>query len=160
MVLIIMGVAGSGKTSVGKLLSEKLDWQYFEGDAYHPKENVEKMSNGIPLNDKDRMPWLLKLRSIIEDSLAKGTNIILTCSALKESYRKILKVSDEVRFIYLKGGYELIEDRMMKRNDHFMKPGMLKSQFEALEEPKDALAIDIDNSCENIIDVILKNLKL
>ena len=144
MVLIIMGVAGCGKTTVGRMLSEKLGWKYFEGDEYHPKENVAKMSAGIPLNDDDRKPWLLKLRSIIEDALALGTNIILTCSALKESYREILKVNDDVKFIYLKGSYELIESRMKLRKDHFMKPGMLKSQFDALEEPTEAIIIDID----------------
>jgi len=159
MVLIIMGVSGCGKTTVGKMLSEKLGWKYFEGDDYHSKENVEKMSKGVPLSDDDRKPWLLKLRSIIEDSLASGTNIILSSSALKESYRKILKVNDGVKFIYLKGSYELIESRMRLRKDHFMKPGMLRSQFEALEEPSDAIAIDINQSLEEIEKNILKEIQ-
>ena len=156
MVLIIMGVAGCGKTTVGRMLSVKLGWKYFEGDEYHPKENVAKMSAGIPLNDDDRKPWLLKLRSIIEDALAQGTNIILTCSALKESYREILKVNDDVKFIYLKGSYELIESRMKLRKDHFMKPGMLKSQFDALEEPTEAIIIDIDQELNKIVDEIIR----
>ncbi len=159
MVLIIMGVAGCGKTSVGKMLSEKLGWKYYEGDNYHPKENVEKMSNGIPLNDEDRMPWLLKLRTIIEDALSHSENIILSSSALKEAYRKILKVNDGVKFIYLKGSYELIEARMKMRKDHFMKPGMLKSQFEALEEPANAITIDIDQPLEKIVENILQKIK-
>ncbi len=159
MVLIIMGVAGSGKTSVGKMLSEKLGWKYYEGDNYHPKENVEKMSHGIPLNDEDRIPWLLKLRTIIEDALSNGESIILSSSALKEAYRKILKVNDQVKFIYLKGSYELIEARMKMRKDHFMKPGMLKSQFEALEEPADAIAIDIDQPLEKIVENILQKIE-
>ena len=158
MVLIIMGVAGCGKTSVGKMLSERLGWKYYEGDEYHPKENVEKMSQGIPLNDEDRMPWLLKLRTIIEDSLKNGANIILSSSALKEAYRKILKVNDDVRFIYLKGSYELIESRMKLRKDHFMKPGMLKSQFDALEEPSDAIVIGIDQSLKEIRENILQKI--
>lgn len=160
MVLIVMGVAGCGKTSVGRMLSEKLGWKYYEGDDYHPKENVEKMSNGIPLNDDDRKPWLLKLRSIIEDALSQGINIIITCSALKESYREILKVNKEVKFIYLKGSYELIEARMKLRKNHFMKPGMLKSQFEALQEPADAITIEIDQSLEDIQKNILSEIKL
>ena len=154
-----MGVSGCGKTTVGKMLSDKLGWKYYEGDDYHPKENVEKMSKGIPLSDDDRKPWLLKLRSIIEDSLANGTNIILSSSALKESYRKLLKVNDEVKFIYLKGNYELIESRMSLRKDHFMKPGMLKSQFDALEEPSDAIAIDINQSLEEIEKNILQEIQ-
>ncbi len=158
MVVIPMGVAGCGKTTVGKMLSERLGWKYFEGDEYHPKENVEKMSNGIPLNDDDRMPWLLKLRSIIEDSLAYNENIVLTCSALKESYRKILKLNEQVKFVYLKGSYALIESRMKLRKDHFMKPGMLKSQFEALEEPADAILINIDQPLKKIIDKVLREI--
>ena len=153
-----MGVAGCGKTSVGKMLSERLGWKYYEGDEYHPKENVEKMSQGIPLNDEDRMPWLLKLRTIIEDSLKNGANIILSSSALKEAYRKILKVNDDVKFIYLKGSYELIESRMKLRKDHFMKPGMLKSQFDALEEPSDAIVIGIDQSLKEIRENILQKI--
>ncbi len=156
MVLIIMGVSGSGKTTVGKILSNKLGWIYFEGDEYHPKENVEKMSAGIPLNDDDRKPWLLKLRSIIEDALSHEKNIVLTCSALKKSYREILKVNDDVKFVYLKGSYDLIELRMLQRKNHFMKPGMLKSQFETLEEPEDAITISIDSELNVIIESIVK----
>lgn len=156
MVLVIMGVSGSGKTSVGKLLCEKLGWKYFEGDEYHPKENIEKMSQGFPLNDDDRKPWLLKLRSLIEESLMQEKNIILTCSGLKESYRKILKVNNDVKFIYLKGSYELIESRMKLRKDHFMKPGMLSSQFEALQEPTDAMVINIDQELNKIVGEIVQ----
>lgn len=158
MVLIIMGVSGCGKTTIGKMLSAKLNWKYFEGDEYHPPENIEKMKNGIPLDDSDRQPWLLTLRSIIQDSQDKKVNIILTCSSLKESYRKILKINNEVKFVYLKGSYGLIEKRMNERKDHFMKPGMLKSQFDALEEPTDAIIVDIDNSLENILIQILNKL--
>lgn len=158
MVLIIMGVSGCGKTTIGKMLSAKLNWKYFEGDEYHPQENIEKMKNGIPLDDSDRKPWLLKLRSIIQDSQNQKNNIVLTCSSLKESYRNILKVNNEVKFVYLKGSYGLIEKRMSERKDHFMKPGMLQSQFDALEEPADAIIIDIDNSSENILTQILNKL--
>ena len=159
MVLILMGVAGCGKTSVGRMLAERLRWKYYEGDEYHPKENVEKMSNGIPLNDQDRMPWLLMLRTIIKDALSHNENIILSSSALKEAYRKILKVNNQIKFIYLKGSYDLIESRMKLRKDHFMKSGMLKSQFEALEEPADAIVIDIDQPLEKIVEIILQKIK-
>lgn len=158
MVLIIMGVSGCGKTTIGKMLSAKLNWKYFEGDEYHPAENIEKMKNGIPLDDSDRKPWLLKLRSIIQDALDQKINIVLTCSSLKESYRKILRINNEVKFVYLKGSYSLIEKRMKERTDHFMKPGMLQSQFDALEEPTDAIIVDIDNSSENILSQILNKL--
>ena len=158
MVLIIMGVSGCGKTTIGKMLSAKLNLKYFEGDEYHPRENIEKMKNGIPLDDSDRIPWLLKLRSIIQESQDQKINIVLTCSSLKESYRKILKVNNEVKFVYLKGNYGLIEKRMNERKDHFMKPEMLQSQFDTLEEPTDAIIVDIDNSSENILNQILNKL--
>lgn len=153
-----MGVSGSGKTSAGKSLSEKLNWKYFEGDEYHPKENVEKMKNGIPLNDEDRLPWLLYLRKIIEEAIQKKENIILSCSALKESYRKILKANKDVQFVYLKGSFDTIQKRMEERKNHFMKPGMLKSQFEALEEPSDAIEISVDDSIEYIVSEIINKI--
>ncbi|MHB1688346.1 MAG: gluconokinase [Ignavibacteriaceae bacterium] len=159
MVLIIMGVSGSGKTTIGKLLSDKLGWRFYEGDEYHPKENIEKMKNGISLNDEDRKPWLMKLRSIIEESISKKNNIIISCSALKESYRKILQVNNEVNFVYLKGSFEMVEKRMKEREDHFMKPGMLQSQFDALDEPKNAIIVDIENSSEKITINILNKIK-
>lgn len=146
-----MGVSGSGKTTVGKAVSNKFGWKYYEGDEYHPAENVEKMKNWIPLNDEDRLPWLLSLRKVIEEAISKRENIVISCSALKEAYRKILKVSEEVKFIYLKGSYDLIRKRMEERIPHFFKPEMLKSQFDVLKEPQQAIEIDISKSSESII---------
>ncbi|MGD1006429.1 MAG: gluconokinase [Ignavibacteriaceae bacterium] len=157
MIFIVMGVSGSGKTTVAKAVSNKFGWKYYEGDEYHPAENVEKMKNWIPLNDEDRLPWLLSLRKVVEEAISKRENIVISCSALKEAYRKILKVSEEVKFIYLKGSYDLIRKRMEERIPHFFKPEMLKSQFDVLEEPQQAIEIDISKSSESIIgDVIDK----
>ncbi len=151
MIFIVMGVSGSGKTTVAKAVSNKFGWKYYEGDEYHPAENVEKMKNWIPLNDEDRLPWLLSLRKVIEEAISKRENIVISCSALKEAYRKILKVSEEVKFIYLKGSYDLIRKRMEERIPHFFKPEMLKSQFDVLKEPQQAIEIDISKSSESII---------
>ncbi len=155
-----MGVSGSGKTTIGKELCGRLNWRYYEGDDYHPESNVKKMSNGIPLTDDDRRPWLMKLRSLIEESLNKNENIVLACSALKKSYRNILKINEEVRIVYLKGSFELIKERLEQREAHFMKAGMLRSQFDALEEPKDVHTVKIDKSVPEIVDKIIEDLDL
>jgi gluconokinase len=153
---IIMGVSGCGKTSVGKALAERLGWDFYDADDYHPAENVAKMASGIPLNDKDRAPWLEELHKLIADSLARGRPGVLACSALKERYRRaLLAGTPGVQFVHLKGSYELIWSRMNMRADHYMKPHMLQSQFDALEEPSDALVVDISLSIEEIVDCIL-----
>ena len=154
IVIVIMGVSGSGKTRVGSLLANTLNWMYRDADNFHSRENLEKMSNGIPLTDQDRAGWLLKLRGLISRYIEKDEDLILPCSALKESYRQILRVNEEVRFVYLRGTYEQIEARMRERSGHFMKPEMLKSQFEILEEPRDALTVDISNTPQEIVKLI------
>jgi gluconokinase len=159
MIFIIMGVSGSGKSTVGKSVSKELGWKFYEGDEYHPAENVQKMKNGSPLNDEDRLPWLLSLRKIIEDAFEKKENIIISCSALKQAYRDILKVNDEVKFIYLKGSYDLIKKRMEVRANHFFKPAMLKSQFETLEEPEAVIEIDISVATESTINEVVNRIK-
>jgi gluconokinase len=157
MIFIVMGVSGSGKTTVGKTVSSQFGWKFYEGDEYHPAKNMEKMKNGIPLNDKDRLPWLLCLKKIIEEALENKENIIISCSALKEAYRKILKINNDVKFIYLKGSYDLVKKRMEERGSHFFKPAMLKSQLDDLEEPKDVIEIDISGSKDSVVkDVITK----
>jgi gluconokinase len=158
MIFIIMGVSGSGKSTIGEAVSSKLGWKYYEGDNFHPAANIEKMKNGIPLNDDDRMPWLNSIRKVIEEAISRHESIIISCSALKEKYRAILKVDDGVGLIYLKGSYDLIKKRMEERTDHFFKPEMLKSQFDALEEPADAVQIDISNSPGMIIKEVLKKI--
>ena len=157
---IVMGVSGCGKSSVGKALAERLGWDFYDADDFHPPENVAKMVNGIPLDDSDRAPWLATLHDLISSSLKADQPGVLACSALKERYRQqLLKDNDDVQFVYLKGSYDLIWSRMSKRQDHYMKPQMLKSQFEALEEPTNALTLDISKSVGEIVGDILKSMK-
>ncbi|MEA5078172.1 MAG: gluconokinase [Anaerolineaceae bacterium] len=161
MFLIVMGVSGCGKSTVGKGLAEELGWPFYDGDDFHPAENVAKMSKGIPLNDEDRAGWLAALADLIRSSLAQGKPGVLACSALKQKYRDQLCVdAEQVKFIYLKGSYELIKARMLARPGHYMKPGMLDSQFATLEEPQGALTVDIDQSPQQTLEFILKNLHL
>jgi gluconokinase len=150
MVIILMGVAGSGKTTVGRELARELGWKFYDADDFHPRSNVEKMSHGVPLNDEDRAPWLGRLRELIESCLARGEDAVLACSALKESYRRTLVVGDRVKLVYLKGDRELLLERLSERHGHFMKPEMLDSQLATLEEPHHALTVDIDETPEEI----------
>lgn len=154
--VIVMGVSGSGKTSVGWSLAQHLGWEFYDADDFHPPENVAKMATGIPLNDSDRAPWLASLHDLICSSLKAGQPGVLACSALKERYRQQLINSIEgVQIIYLKGSYDLIWSRMEKRIDHYMRPHMLQSQFEALEEPSNALTVDISTSLDEIVQKII-----
>jgi gluconokinase len=156
-----MGVAGSGKTTVGKQLALRLDWEFLDGDDYHPPENIEKMSRGIPLTDADRAGWLDRLAVLITECLQQGRPVVLACSALKQSYRDRLTVSPgQVRFVYLKGSHELIGSRLLERAGHFMPPGLLESQFKDLEEPGNALEVDIRLPVEVIAERIITNLDI
>jgi gluconokinase len=158
--IIVMGVSGCGKTSVGKALAGKLGWDFYDADDFHPPGNVAKMANGSPLDDADRAPWLAALHNLISSSLKAGRPGVLACSALKKRYRQLLLDGNNgVQLIYLKGTYDLIWSRMQKRTDHYMKPQMLKSQFEALEEPVNAITVDISMSVENIVQEILKQME-
>ena len=158
--VIVMGVSGSGKTSVGQALAEHLRWDFYDADDFHPPENVAKMANGIALNDTDRGPWLAALHNLISSSLKAGHPGVLACSALKERYRQqLLEGNDNVRLVYLKGDYELIWSRMSARHEHFMQPHMLQSQFETLEEPRNALTIDISGSVDDIVKEILTRME-
>jgi len=155
-----MGVSGCGKTTIGLLLAERLGWPFYDGDDYHPAANVEKMSRGIPLDDEDRKGWLTTLAGLIEEHLQKGQSMVLACSALKQAYRDRLYLDPaQVRFVYLKGSYELIHARIQNRPWHYMKPDMLPSQFAALEEPKDALTIDVGQPPDEIVRQILLRFK-
>lgn len=158
--VIVIGVSGCGKTSVGKALAEKLGWDFYDADNLHPPANVAKMASGIPLDDLDRAPWLVSLSELISAALAANRPGVLACSALKERYRQQLLAGNEsVALIYLRGSYDLIWSRLEKRPDHYMKPHMLKSQFDALEEPVNALTVDISMPVDDIVQVIMKHME-
>ncbi len=163
LVLIVMGVAGSGKTTVGTLLAHKLGWRFADADDFHPSENIEKISRGIALTDSDRAPWLAAMRSAILQWNAAGENVVLGCSALKGSYRYELRAG-KVRFVFLKGNYELLLERLRLRHGHFADEKILASQLETLEEPggdeRDAITVGIDETPQAIVSKIIANLKL
>ena len=157
MFIVIMGVSGCGKTTVGKALAAGLRVPFYDADNYHAQENLAKMATGIPLTDSDRAGWLTLLAAMIETETRAGHDGVLACSALKQSYRDVLvSRSRNVRFVYLKGSYDLILERMKKRGGHFMKPEMLKSQFDTLEEPADAITLDVENSVDEIVKKALQ----
>jgi gluconokinase len=156
--IILMGVAGCGKTTVGKALAERLAWSFFDADDFHPPENIARMAKGIPLTDADRAPWLATLHAMISSCLIEGQQGVLACSALKAQYREVLlQDNPAVQIIYLKGDYDLIWHRMSARQDHYMQPEMLKSQFAALDEPADGLTIDAALPVNEIVDKILQS---
>ena len=150
-ILIVMGVSGSGKTTLGHRLAERLGWPFQEGDDFHPAANVIKMSQGVPLTDEDRRPWLQALKQLIDNHIECGDSMVLTCSALKQAYRDTLKNGhDNVRFIYLQGSHDIILERVRHRHGHYMPVDLLQSQFDALEEPTDAICVDLEWSPERM----------
>ncbi len=155
--LIVMGVSGCGKTTIATRLAEKLGWTFIESDSYHSEEHIRKMASGVPLTDADRQPWLETLHGLLADLSLKSQPAVLACSALKKVSPDLTDGIKNVRFVYLKGDYDLIWQRMQERQ-HYMKPSMLRSQFEALEEPKNALVIDINLAPEKIIAEILRQI--
>ena len=160
MIVIIMGVTGSGKTTVGTVLAQQLGWEFADADDFHPPANVAKMKAGIPLDDADRAPWLASLRQAIEQWIAKRQNVVLACSALKKNYRDELAVDREVRFVYLKGSYDLIYQRLKQRHGHFASEKILAGQFADLQEPDDTLTVKIDQPVEEIVAEIRRGLGL
>lgn len=159
-VIFVIGVSGCGKTTAGQLLAEKMNITFIDADDYHPQENIDKMSNGIPLTDSDRTLWLDRLRLCAEEYLHTGC--VIACSALKKSYRDRLSIKIEkyILWVYLKGSYENILDRIQQRKGHYMKPKMLRSQFEILEEPDECLEINTMDSLQEIVIKIINELKL
>jgi gluconokinase len=160
MIAIVMGVTGSGKTTVGRLLAEQLGWTFADADDFHPRANVEKMERGVPLNDDDRAPWLDRLRAQVMNWIANGQSAVLACSALKRNYRQELSVGPEVRFVYLKGSPELIAKRLRLRRGHFADEKILAGQFADLEEPETAVTVDIAQTPEKIVAEIREKLGL
>ena len=152
MVVLLMGVAGSGKTTIGRQLADELGWKFADADDFHPPANVAKMSTGTPLDDTDRAPWLAAIRLFIDARLAAGENAVVTCSALKEKHRAVLlSGAPDVKLVYLRGTRDVLWSRISGRSGHFMKPAMLDSQLATLEEPVNALTLDIAQSPAQLI---------
>jgi gluconokinase len=161
MIVVLMGVSGSGKTTVGRILAADLGWRFVDADDYHPAANVAKMHAGNPLDDEDRRPWLQALDRLIDDAQERGEDLVLACSALKHSYQDYLKEGEpDVHYVYLEGSEDLIRRRLAERKGHFMNPGLLHSQFETLEPPSDAIRVDISPPPEAIAGEIRKRLGL
>jgi gluconokinase len=161
VIILIMGTTGSGKTTIGTLLARSLDWEFADGDDFHPPSNVEKMRHGIPLTDQDREPWLQTLHDKLVKWSKTSHNAVLACSALKEAYRRKLLAglgSNEVALVYLKGTYELFSQRVLARKGHFAKQNLIASQFADLEEPTDAITVDAAESAEKIVAEIRRRL--
>ena len=160
IVLLIMGVSGSGKTHIGKLLADKLGFYFMDADQYHTLSNKRKMSKGIPLTDIDRMPWLNKLAEFIHNALKEEQKIILACSALKEEYRKILLTQVPCYYIlYLQGNFDLFKQRLAYRKHEYMNPNLLKSQFATLEEPKNAIYLNAHLPADEIVEYACAEIK-
>jgi gluconokinase len=163
VVVIIFGVSGAGKTTVGHLLAQELGWRFLEADDFHSAENIEKMRNGVALTDEDRQPWLQSLRELIERCLAAKENAVLACSALKQAYREYLRVSSEVKLVFLRGEYPLIAKQLRHRRGHFMNAALLRSQFADLEEPQpaeDVLTIELGRTQRELAEEITKKLEI
>ena len=155
-----MGVEGSGKTSVGQLLAQTLGWMFVDADDFHSASNKEKMSRGVPLDDADRGPWLSAIHDFVQARTGKGQNVVLACSALKQSYREQLQQGMEMKIVFLKGGFDLLYSRLQKRQEHFARETLLASQFASLEEPTDAVTIDASLPGAEIVKQIKSTLPL
>ena len=160
MVIAVIGVSGSGKTTIGTLLANAMNCPFLEGDSLHSDENIEKMSHGIPLADADRAPWLAAIHARILDRFERGQDLVVACSALKQRYRTVLAEGVPITWVYLKGSIELIRARLRHRSSHFMKADMLASQFNALEEPSGAFVVDVSAPPRAIVERILSQLHL
>jgi len=161
LIIILMGVSGSGKTTVGRLLAVELGWMFYDGDDFHPEANIEKMKKGIALTDKDRKPWLDPLQNLILDLVRNNQSAVIACSALKKSYRDILvKDKENVVFVYLEGDYDLVHQRLLERKGHFFDAKLLESQFETLEEPEGVLTINIAQEPVKIVSQVRRGLEL
>jgi gluconokinase len=162
--VVVMGVSGAGKSTVGRLIAASLDCPFRDADSFHPPANIAKMSGGFALTDEDRWPWLDAIAAWIDEHRAAGTTCVVTCSALKRAYRDIVtaKQSRDTRLVYLKGSFDLVAARLAARTDHFMPPALLKSQFDTLQEPapsEHAIAISIDATPEQIASATLSELQ-
>ena len=161
MVIILIGVAGSGKTTVGRIMAARLGCEFHDADDLHSPQNREKMSRGIALSDEDRLPWLHAVRDLVQQCVLENRDAVIACSALKQSYRDLLVVdAAKVKLVYLKGSRALIAERLARRAGHFFDQRLLQSQFDTLEEPADAVVVDISETPERIADAIRARLNL
>jgi gluconokinase len=160
MIVLMMGVAGAGKTTVGRALAEELSWRFLDADDFHPPQNIAKMASGVPLDDEDRRPWLAKINQALLELQSAGSSAVLACSALKESYREQLaRGVKDLEVVYLHGAFDLIQERMNGRRHRFMPAALLKSQFAALEPPRQAIEVDVSAPVERSISRIKKQLQ-
>jgi gluconokinase len=162
VIVIIFGVSGAGKTTIGNLLAHELGWRFIEADDFHPAGNVAKMRSGRPLTDEDRWPWLERLHEEIKRSIGVGESTVLACSALKRAYRDRLRASEGVKFVFLRGNYALVETQLRSRRRHFMDPDLLQTQFDDLEEPEsreDVLTVQLGGTPEDIVGEIKAKLE-
>ena len=162
MVVIIFGVSGAGKTTIGQLLAEELGWRFYEADDFHSQANIDKMRQGVPLMDEGRWPWLENLGELIKRCIAAGENAVLACSALKEAYRRRLRVNADVKLVFLRGDYELIANQLRQRRRHFMNPALVQSQFADLEEPQPtegAVVIELGRNPRELVQEIKSKLR-
>ena len=163
MVVIIFGVSGAGKTTIGQLLAKELGWRFYEADDFHPETSIEKMREGVPLTDQDRWPWLESLRELIKRCIAAGEDAVLACSALKRAYRRYLRVNAEVKLVFLRGEYALIAEQLQRRREHFMNPALLRSQFADLEEPQateGSIVIELGRGPHKLVQEIKRKLPI
>lgn len=162
-VIVVMGVTGAGKTTVGRALADALGWEFIDADDHHSAENVARMRSGIALTDEDRVPWLASLRTAIETTLARGAPVVVACSALKQAYRDALVpmgAADVVRFVFLDAGEQLVRQRLARRTGHYAGAALLESQLATLEEPRDALRLDASASAATLVNGIRAGLGL
>ena len=163
MVVIIFGVSGAGKTTIGHLLAQEVGWRFYEADDFHPRANIEKMREGVPLTDQDRSPGLKSLRELVNRCIAAGEDAVLACSALKRAYRRYLHVNAEVKLVFLRGEYGLIANQLRYRRGHFMNPALLRSQFADLEEAKateGAIVIELGRGPHKLVQEIKRKLPI
>jgi gluconokinase len=160
LIVVVMGVTGAGKTTVGKLLAEQLGWMFVDADDFHSAANIEKIRQGVALAESDREPWLEAIRTAELQWTSQGQNVVLACSALRRAYREKLEVGSEVKVMYLKGSRELISQRLLSRRGHFANPLLLASQFDTLEEPHDAMTVGAEKLPEEIVAEIRTRLGL
>jgi gluconokinase len=158
MIIAVMGVTGAGKTTVGRLLAAQLGWEFVDADDFHPESNLDKMRRGIALDDEDRRPWLERLRTEMARADCGARNLVLACSALKKEYRRILEGGVEVKFVYLKGSMEQVARRLGFRQGHFADEKILGGQFADLEEPDEAVVVEIGARPEKIVSAIREKL--